>query len=72
MHPQTDAELTAWNEGVRIARTPSASLQRSVFDAGAAILSLSDAAARALDALGPDTFWHWADRGYYHALTQTH
>ena len=70
MLPQTDAEITAYNEGVRIARTPSARSHYSATRSLVLIGDMSDAAQRALDALGPDLFWTWADRGYYsHQLT---
>lgn len=64
MHPQTNAELTAYNEGVRIARTPSARLPHYIDNDNLTVISISGDAQRALDTLGPDLFWLWADRGY--------
>lgn len=69
MHPQTDCELIAYNEGVRIARTPFAHPLHSASRSTVMIGDLSSDAQHALDVLGPDVFWSWADRGYYSHTT---
>lgn len=65
MHPQTDAEIIAWNYGAVIATAPPARHDIVSAVAGAMLYPIGDAARTALDTLGPELFWTWADRGYY-------
>ena len=72
MQPQTDAEMHAWNYGVDLAAvamhdTSPHDLRDSAWGAG-----MSGATRTALDALGADLFYTWADRGYATAIAQHH
>ncbi len=70
MQPQTDAELTAYNYGADIASAPSAYTDLVSERGGAMLYPISTDARIAMERLGPELFWQWADRGYAITLQQ--
>jgi hypothetical protein len=72
IHPQTDAELVAFNYGQRIALAAGVDVTPAAVRHGAKQLDYSDAELASLEALGPDLFWSWCDRGYFVNLPTLH
>ena len=68
MQPQTDAELTAWNAGADMARTWGGVAAGHADPVRHLHTHMTTERIAALQLLGAETFWRWADLGYWSTL----
>ena len=60
----TNAELTAWNLGVELARNPGLHLQGPDEDWDMGMVAMSDERLAAMADLTPEVFFAWVDRAF--------